>query len=612
MFDLGDSIDKALAKVHALDERINRSTFGRVFRLDGSGHPKTVRGASFLREIRAGLTTFATMAYIVAVNATVLAESGGTCVCPAGKVAGCPKDPDYASCQTELKLDLITATAALSGLSSIVFGFLTNLPVSLGPGMGLNAYFTYQVVGWHGTGEVPYKIALTAIFVEGFIFVFLALTGMRQWLVRMIPATIKTACGVGIGLFLTEIGLSYSAGIGAITGGFSTPLAIGGCPAEYLNASGECASNIMTNPSMWIGIFLGGIFVAFMMAFKVKSAIVIGIGLVSILSWPRNTSFTYFPYTADGQERFEFFKQVVAFHPIRSVLNVQEWDLQGTSGAQFALALITFLYVDIIDCTATLYSMAKFCGVVEEDGDFPRSTLAYCTDAIMISIGSLFGCSPVTAFIESGAGIAEGGRTGLTAISTGVCFLICLFFAPILASVPPWATGSTLVLVGCLMIRQVVNINWQYIGDAVPSFVTLAFMPFSYSVAYGLIAGMMVYVVLNTMIWSVVKLTGGRVTPSNWHEKEVYDWGLGARVLPGWVRYFQRNVLPARFQPDGRKDGVELVDNDSAIHGADSSSRGNSAEDKEMHGLPEHPHPGVPLRVHIQAQPRDHILPSLD
>lgn len=123
----------------------------------------------------------------------------------------------------------------------------------------------------------------------------------------------------------------------------------------------------------------------------------------------------------------------------------------------------------------------------------------------------------------------------------------------------------------------------------------------------------MVYVVLNTMIWGIVKLTGGRVTPSNWHEKEVYDWGLGSRDLPGWVSYLQRNVLPARFHPDGRKDGVELVDNDSAIHGADTSSRGNSAaEDKEMHGLQEHPHPGVPLHVHIHSQPRDHILPSLD
>lgn len=137
----------------------------------------------------------------------------------------------------------------------------------------------------------------------------------------------------------------------------------------------------------------------------------------------------------------------MAFHPIETTLAVQEWNLQGTSGAQFALALVTFLYVDIIDCTATLYSMAKFCGVVEDNGDFPRSTVAYCTDAACISIGSLFGCSPVTAFIESGAGIAEGGRTGLTAISAGFCFLISLFFAPILASIPPWATGSTLILV---------------------------------------------------------------------------------------------------------------------------------------------------------------------
>lgn len=116
--------------------------------------------------------------------------------------------------------------------------------------MGLNAYFTYQVVGWHGTGNIPYKLALTAVFVEGFIFMFLALTGMRQWLINMIPATIKTACGVGIGLFLTEIGLSYSAGIGAITGGYATPLTIGGCPAEYLNEKGECISHIMANPAV--------------------------------------------------------------------------------------------------------------------------------------------------------------------------------------------------------------------------------------------------------------------------------------------------------------------------------------------------------------------------
>jgi AGZA family xanthine/uracil permease-like MFS transporter len=184
--------------------------------------------------------------------------------------------------------------------------------------------------------------------------------------------------------------------------------------------------------------------------YKVKSAMIIGIAVVSIMSWPRPTSFTYFPYTADGTDRFEFFKKVVHFHPIQNTLAVQDWNVAG-AGSKFALALFTFLYVDILDCTGTLYSMARFSGVVDEKtGAFPRSTLAYCTDAMSISIGSLLGTSPVTAFIESGAGIAEGGRTGLTAMVTGICFFISLFFAPIFASIPPWATGCTLVLVSGL------------------------------------------------------------------------------------------------------------------------------------------------------------------
>lgn len=149
--------------------------------------------------------------------------------------------------------------------------------------------------------------------------------------------------------------------------------------------------------------------------------------------------------------RFDFFKQVVAFHPIKHTLGAQTWDLTGDNGAHFVLALFTFLYVDLIDCTATLYSMARFCNKTSNSGgDFPRSTIAYCTDAVCISIGSLLGCSPVTAFVESGAGIAEGGRTGLTAIVTGICFLTSIFFAPIFASIPPWATGCTLILVSVL------------------------------------------------------------------------------------------------------------------------------------------------------------------
>jgi AGZA family xanthine/uracil permease-like MFS transporter len=166
-----------------------------------------------------------------------------------------------------------------------------------------------------------------------------------------------------------------------------------------------------------------------------------------LTSTSRGTSVTYFPNTPAGNDRFDFFKKVASFHPIDSILNALDWNLASRPG-RFALALFTFLYVDIIDCTATLYSMARFSGVVDPDtGDFPRSTLAYCTDAFCISIGALLGVSPVTAFIESGAGIAEGGKTGLTAMTCGICFLVSMFFAPIFASIPPWATGCTLVLV---------------------------------------------------------------------------------------------------------------------------------------------------------------------
>jgi adenine/guanine/hypoxanthine permease len=174
--------------------------------------------------------------------------------------------------------------------------------------MGLNAYFAFQVVGPDGSGKIPYRLALTAVFVEGLIFIFLALTGMRQWLVKLIPATIKTATGVGIGLFLTLIGLSYSAGIGAITGGGSaTPLALGGCKPEDLDPiSGLCQQGLMTNPKMWLGVFGGGVLTAFLMAFRVKYALILGIAFVSILSWPRGTSVTFFPHTPMGDARFQF------------------------------------------------------------------------------------------------------------------------------------------------------------------------------------------------------------------------------------------------------------------------------------------------------------------
>ncbi|KAG5929038.1 hypothetical protein E4U42_007349 [Claviceps africana] len=554
----------------SVNEWVAKSRVGYYFRLAGSDHPDCIENTTLCREIRAGLTTFATMAYIISVNASLLSQTGGPCNCDLAVKNDCDSIPEFKSCKEAVRRDLITATAAVSGMASLVFGLATNLPVALAPGMGLNAYFAFQVVGFNGKGKIPYSTALTAVFVEGIIFIVLALTGMRQWLVKLIPSTLKTATGVGIGLFLTEIGLSNSVGIGAITGGgMATPLALGGCPAELLNKStGACEDGLMTNPKLWLAIFCGGIVTAFLMAYRVKYALIIGIALVSVISWPRDTPVTYFPNTEEGNSRFDFFKQIVAWHPVQKTLNQLDWTFNNT-GSQFVLAIFTFLYVDIIDATATLYSMVRFCGVVNrKDGDFPRSTLAYCTDAFFISIGALFGCSPITAFIESGAGIAEGGRTGLTAMVTGLCFLISIFFAPIFASLPPWATGCTLVMVGCMMIRQITQVNWYYIGDVLPSFVVMAFIPFSYSVAYGLIAGILVYTVLNGLVGIVSYVSGGRLEPREYDLKEYWTWkGSGRR--PWFVRAIRarRNVADVdraaadsdKHDPDNGNDSIVIT-----------------------------------------------------
>ena len=411
------------------------------------------------------------------------------------------------------------------------------MPIALAPGMGLNAYFAYQVVGIHGQGPVPYNLALTAVFVEGLLFVTLSILGLRQWLARSIPSSLKIASGAGIGLYLALIGLTYNAGIGAITQSNSDPLELAGCIPALRGTDGRCTSGKMQSPTLWLGIFCGGIFTAFLMMYRVKGAIIAGILLVSIISWPRDSSVTYFPHTPAGDSGFDFFKQVVTFHPIKRVLAVQDWNITGEHAGQFAMALVTFLYVDILDCTGTLYSMARFCGAIDEDtGDFEGSAVAYLVDAFSITIGSLFGSPPVTAFIESGAGISEGGATGITACVTGLCFFISIFFAPIFASIPPWATGCTLILVGAMMARACTDINWRYIGDSVPAFLTLAVMPFTYSIAYGLITGIVVYTILNTGAWIIMKVSGGRIQPHDYDQKDYWTYKVRGGLLPGWVK----------------------------------------------------------------------------
>lgn len=271
------------------------------------------------------------------------------------------------------------------------------------------------------------------------------------------------------------------------------------------------------------------------MMYRVKGAIIAGIALVSIISWPRTSAITYFPYTTEGDDLFAFFKQVVSFHKIGRILNVQAWDI-ADYGRQFGLALITFLYVDILDCTGTLYSMARFADMVDPvTQDFEGSSVAYMVDAVGISIGSIMGNSPVTAFIESGAGISEGGKTGITAMVTGICFFISIFFAPIFASIPPWATGCVLILVGSMMIKSVTEINWKYMGDAIPAFLCIVLMPFTYSIANGLIGGVCSYIVINVIVWIIEKVSGGRLRPIDKEHKEPWTYRLPGGFFPPWL-----------------------------------------------------------------------------
>ncbi|KAF9322734.1 xanthine/uracil permease [Linnemannia elongata] len=522
-----------------MNHSVATSKFGKYFRLDGSGARRERAGSKFTTEVRAGLTTFVAMAYIISVNSLIVTDSGGTCVCTSTTDPVCLTDEAYNKCLATLKLDMVTATAAIACFSTLLMGLFANLPIGLAPGMGLNAYFAYTVVGFHGSNKIKYETAVAAVFIEGILFILLSLFGVRQWLARLIPQSIKIATGAGIGLYLCFIGLQSSAGIGLIGNDNATLVGLAGCAEK--DKDGLCLSPRMESPTTWIGLF-GFVIISVCLLFRVKGAVLIGILVVSIMSWFRNTSFTYFPDTPTGDAKFEFFKKVVTFHPIQTTMAKMDFTLDNT---EIWIALITFLYVDIMDTTGTLYSMAKFGGYMYKNGDFDGSTAAFLCDATSITVGAVFGVPPVTAFVESGAGITEGGRTGITSITTAFFFFISLFFAPIFASFPPWATGPALMVVGSMMVKSVRSINWDYVGDAIPAFLTIALMPLSYSIAYGLIAGIGSYAAINGIVYILELISGGRIAPEDKDLREPwitegFTWG---NVLPGWI---QKLVCKAR------------------------------------------------------------------
>ena len=451
------------------------------------------RKSTIVTELRAGVVTFLTMAYILAVNAAILTDSGGTC-----------KDPfNDTKCMEDLRIDLIYATAISAGVSTLLMGLTANLPLALAPGMGLNAYFTYDVVGFYGTGKVSYRNALFATFIEGLIFLAMSVTGFRFKLMNLIPQHIKYAMSVGIGLFLAHIGLQSAEGIGLVTADLATGITLGGCDLDKQvcfdfsegdwTTSGtggfcQCLEGTMEGPTTWLGI-AGFVLMSVLIVYKVKGAMFLSIMAVTILSWFRNTAVTYFPDNDTGDSRYQYFKDIVDFHSFDKTPGAA-FESISLKSADIWVALVTFLYVDILDTAGTLFSMAEFAGLMNEDGTFPGQTMAFTSDAVGTIVGACLGTSSVTTYIESGAGIEEGGRTGLTAVVVALLFFLSLIFAPILASIPPWATGPALILIGSLMVKTVKKINWDDMKIAIPSFITIILMPLTYSIAYGVIGGL--------------------------------------------------------------------------------------------------------------------------
>lgn len=533
------------SRIDKLNAFVSKSAVGRYFKLDA-------RNSCFTRELRAGTATFLTMAYILAVNASILTDSGGPCTvsdctssCSDSSVAvsACqglsangtalslvlpgveckfpPVNAGYRECLDRTKKDLIVATVASSLIGCFIMGVFANLPLALAPGMGTNAYFAYTVVGFHGSGSISYKSALAAVFIEGILFLLIAALGFRTKLAKMVPKPVRISSSAGIGLFLAFIGLQSSEGIGLVQYSSSTLVTLGACPSKYMvglapvqtflngttallaggTVSGDifCLKGRMESATFWLGI-VGFVIIAYCLVHNVKGAMIYGIVFVTGISWFRHTQVTYFDDTVTGNEAYDYFKKVVDVHRITGTAGALSF--KDFHSGQLWVALITFLYVDLLDTTGTLYSMAKFAGFVDEKGDFEGQYFAFMSDAFAIIIGSLLGTSPVTTFIESSTGIREGGRTGLTALTVSFYFMLSFFFTPLLASIPPWAVGPPLILVGVLMMKSVLEIDWENMREAIPAFVTLIVMPTTYSIAYGLIGGIGTYIVLHLWDWT--------------------------------------------------------------------------------------------------------------
>lgn len=399
-------------------------------------------------ELVAGVITFLTMSYILVVNPNILSAAGMD------------------------KAALFTATALASLLGTLFMAFIPNLPIAQAPGMGLNSFFAFSVV--LGLGY-SWQMALTAVFIEGIVFIILTFFNVRELIVKSIPVTIKNAIPVGIGLFITFLGLQNA---GLIVRDENTMVTLGA----------------MSNPHVWVAS-LGLILTAALYYKKVHGAFLIGIVAATVFAVM--LGLVQLPSGS-----------LVSLPPDISPIFMQfEWDHIFT--LDMLIVVFTFLFVNLFDTIGTLLGVASKIGITDKEGNFPQIKKALFADALGTTFGAVLGTSTVTSYVESASGVAVGGRTGLTALSTATMFTLALFLAPLFLMVPAAATAPALILVGLFMITAVVKINFDNMTEALPAFLTIVMMPFAFSIAQGIVFGMLSYVLLKALSgkWKHISVT---------------------------------------------------------------------------------------------------------
>ncbi len=429
------------------------------------------KGTDVRTEMIAGITTFMTMAYILAVNPSVLGATG----MDSGAI--------------------FTATALASAIASFCMAFLANLPFVLSAGMGLNAYFAYTVVLGMG---YSWEVALTAVFAEGLVFVLLSLTNVREAIFNAIPQTLKYGVSVGIGLFICFIGLQ-NAHIAVDSATLVTIFSF----SQSVKA-GTFNSEGITVLLALIGIVITG----YLVIKGVKGNILIGIFVTWILGILCQLAGIYVPNPDAGF--YSLIPSGVVSMPasIAPTLFKFDFSIIAEHPLDFFSVLFAFLFVDIFDTLGTLIGCASKADMLDEDGKLPEIKGALLADSIGTMVGACLGTSTITTFVESSSGIAEGGRSGLTAVVSGLFFLLALFFSPIFLAIPSFATAPALVIVGFLMIQQVVKVEWDDLLEAIPAYIAIFAMPFLYSISEGISLGIISYVLLH-----VLSGKGKSVTP---------------------------------------------------------------------------------------------------